>query len=308
MSFSECKKIWMNGKLVDWQNATIHVMSHVIHYGTGVFEGMRCYKTVKGSAIFRLDAHLRRLFDSARVYMMDIPYTREELTQAIRETIIANGFEDCYIRPIIYYGYSSLGVHPKKCPIEVTIGVWPWGAYLGEGGLDKGIRVTISPWTKYHSSMLPTVAKACGQYLNSYLSVREAQNKGYQEAILLDRQGDVSEGSGENVFLVRGGKVYTNDPSSSILLGVTRGAVIQIAQDLGYDVHIRKLSRGELFISDEIFFTGTAAEVTPIVEVDNRIVGDGKRGPVTKTIQDRFFEIVAGKREEYNHWLTFVRN
>ena len=307
MSFSDVKKIWMNGKIIDWQDAKIHVMSHVIHYGTGVFEGIRCYNTVRGSAIFRLDAHLRRMCDSARVYMMEMPYTREEITGAIIELIKANGFKDCYIRPIAYYGYDTLGVHPKKCPVEMAIAVWPWGAYLGEGGLEKGIRVTISPWTKYHSSMLPTVAKACGQYLNSYLSVREAQNKGFQEAVLLDREGDVSEGSGENVFVVRGGRIYTNDPSSSILLGITRGAVIQIAKDLGYDVTIRKLSRGELFISDEIFFTGTAAEVTPVVEVDSRRVGNGMRGPVTKAIQDRFFEIVQGKREEYDDWLTFIK-
>lgn len=307
MSFSDVKKIWMNGKIMDWQDAKIHVMSHVIHYGTGVFEGIRCYNTVRGSAIFRLDAHLRRMCDSAHVYMMEMPYSREEITSAIFELIQANGFKDCYIRPIVYYGYDTLGVHPKKCPIEMAIAVWPWGAYLGEGGLEKGIRVTISPWTKYHSSMLPTVAKACGQYLNSYLSVREAQNKGFQEAVLLDREGDISEGSGENVFVVRGGRIYTNDPSSSILLGITRGAVIQIAKDLGYDVTIRKLSRGELFISDEIFFTGTAAEVTPVVEVDNRRVGSGMRGPVTKAIQDRFFEIVQGKRAEYDDWLTFIK-
>lgn len=307
MSFEMCKKIWMNGKIIDWADAKIHVMSHVVHYGTGVFEGMRCYNTQRGSAVFRLDAHLRRLYDSAKVYMMEIPYSREELSGAIFDLIKANEFKDCYIRPIVYFGYKSLGVHPKECPVEASIGVWPWGAYLGEGGLEKGIRVTISPWTKYHSSMLPTVAKACGQYLNSYLSVREATNKGFQEAVLLDREGDISEGSGENVFVVRGGKVYTNDPSSSILLGVTRGAVIQIAKDLGYEVIVRKLSRGELFISDEIFFTGTAAEVTPIVEVDFRKVGEGKRGPVTKRIQERFFEIVQGKRPEYDNWLFFVK-
>jgi len=307
MPFSECKKIWMNGEIIDWQDAKIHVMSHVIHYGTGIFEGIRCYNTVRGPAVFRLNAHLRRFYDSARTYFMEIPFTREEITQGIIDIISANEFKDCYIRPLVFFGYSSLGVHPKKCPIEVAIGVWPWGAYLGEGGLEKGIRVTISPWTKYHSSMLPTVAKACGQYLNSYLSVREANNKGYQEAVLLDREGDISEGSGENVFVIRGGKIYTNDPSSSILLGITRGSVIKIAEDLGYEVTVRKLSRGELFISDEIFFTGTAAEVTPIVEVDDRPVGDGKRGPVTKAIQERFFEIVEGKREEYDDWLTFVK-
>lgn len=307
MSFETCKKIWMNGKIIDWADAKIHVMSHVVHYGTGVFEGMRCYNTVRGPAVFRLDAHLRRLFDSAKAYLMEIPYTREELSAAVFDIIKANEFKDCYIRPIVYFGYKSLGVHPRECPIDVALGVWPWGAYLGEGGLEKGIRVTISPWTKYHSSMLPTVAKACGQYLNSYLSVREATNKGFQEAILLDREGDISEGSGENVFIVRGGRIYTNDPSSSILLGITRGSVIQISKDLGYDVTIRKLSRGELFISDEIFFTGTAAEVTPVVDVDLRKVGDGKRGPITKKIQDRFFEIIQGKRPEYDNWLFFVK-
>jgi len=306
MALKDVKKMWMNGKIINLEDAKIHVLSHSLHYGTGVFEGIRCYETVRGPAIFRLDAHLRRFFDSAKTYFINIPYSREEIKSAIIDIIKANDFRSCYIRPIVYYGFSNLGVHPNSCPVEVAIAVWPWGSYLGDKGLEDGIRVTISSWRKYHSSMLPTIAKACGQYLNSYLSVVEAKQKGYVEGILLDSEGDISEGSGENVFLVRGGVIYTNDPSSSILLGITRGSVIKIARDLGYEVVIRKMSKGELFISDEIFFTGTAAEVTPVVEIDERIVGNGKKGPVTDDIQKRFFEIVNGKRPEYDEWLTFI--
>lgn len=307
MALKDVKKIWMNGKIINMEDAKIHVLSHCIHYGTGIFEGMRCYDTERGSAVFRLDAHLRRFFDSANTYMIGIPYSREEIKQAIFDIIKANDFKSCYIRPIVYYGFKTLGVHPNSCPVEMVIAVWPWGSYLGEKGLEEGIKVMISPWRKYHSSMFPTVAKACGQYLNSYLSVLEARNKGFEEAILLDAEGDISEGSGENIFVVRGEVIYTNDPSSSILLGITRGSIIKIAEDLGYEVVIRKMSRGELFISDEIFFTGTAAEVTPVVEIDKRNVGNGKKGPITDAIQKRFFEIVKGKRPEYDKWLSFVK-
>ena len=306
MGLTDVKKIWMNGEIINLEDAKIHVLSHSLHYGTGVFEGIRCYDTERGPSIFRLDAHLRRFFDSAKTYMIKMPYTREEVKKAIMDIIKVNNLKSCYIRPLAYYGMHGLGVHPNSCPVEMVIAVWPWGSYLGDKGLEEGIKVTVSSWRKYHSSMLPTVAKACGQYLNSYLSVLEARQKGFLEGILLDAEGDISEGSGENIFLVRGGLVCTNDPSSSILLGITRGAVIRIAEDLGYQVVIRKMSRGELFISDEIFFTGTAAEVTPVVEVDERIVGSGRKGPVTDAIQKRFFEVVNGKRPEYDDWLTFV--
>jgi len=304
--FDNVEKIWMNGEIIDWKDAKIHVMSHALHYGTGIFEGVRCYNTERGPAIFRLDAHLRRFFDSANIYQISLPYTREEIKKAVIDIILENGFKDCYIRPIAFFGYNSLGVFPNACPIEVVIGVWPWGAYLGEDALNNGIKIMISNWTKYHSSMLPTVAKGCGSYLNSYLCVLEARNKGFEEGIMLDSAGDVSEGSGENVFIIRGGVIYTNDPSSSILLGITRGAALKIAEDLGYKVMIRKLSRGEFFVSDEVFFTGTAAEITPIVEVDHRPVGNGKKGPITTAIQERFFEIIQGKRPEYDNWLTFI--
>ncbi len=307
MALRDVKKIWMNGEIINMEDAKIHVLSHCIHYGTGIFEGIRCYDTERGAAIFRLKAHLRRFFDSANTYMIKMPYTREEVRQAIFDVIRANDLKSCYIRPIVYYGFDGLGVHPNTCPVEMTVAVWPWGSYLGEKSLEEGIKVTISPWRKYHSSMFPTVAKACGQYLNSYLSIVEAQNKGYKEAILLDNEGDVSEGSGENIFIIRGDVIYTNDPSSSILLGITRGAAVKIAEDMGYKVVIRKISKGELFISDEIFFTGTAAEITPIVEIDNRKVGNGKKGPITDAIQKRFFDIVNGRLPEYDEWLTFVK-
>jgi len=307
MALKDVKKIWMNGEIINMEDAKIHVLSHCIHYGTGVFEGIRCYDTERGPAIFRLKAHLRRFFDSAKSYMINMPYSREEVKQAIIDIIKSNGLKSCYIRPIVYYGFDTLGVHPNSCPVEMAIAVWPWGSYLGEKGLEEGIKVTISPWRKYHSSMLPTVAKGCGHYLNSYISVVDARNKGYEEAILLDAYGDISEGSGENIFVVRGGVIYTNDPSSSILLGITRGAAVKIAEDLGYRVVVRKISRGELFISDEIFFTGTAAEVTPVVEIDDRVIGDGKKGPITDAIQKRFFDIVKGKLPEYDEWLTFLK-
>ena len=306
MAFDASKKIWVNGRILDWADATIHVMSHVVHYGTGFFEGIRCYDTTRGRAVFRLEAHLRRFCDAFNVYGMEQPYTRDQFREAILEVVRVNEFRACYIRPVAYYGYGTLGVYPTNCPVEVAVGAWPWGAYLGGDALETGIKVMISSWTKYHSSMLPTIGKGCGQYMNSYLSVSDARSKGYQEAILLDKYGDVSEGSGENIFIVRGGTIYTNDPSSSILLGITRGAVIQIAEDLGYKVMIRKISRGELFISDEVFFTGTAAEVTPVVEVDCRKVGDGTQGTITHAIQERFFEIVRGERPEYDQWLTFI--
>ena len=291
---------------MNWEDCTTHVMSHGLHYGTGIFEGIRCYETKRGRAIFRLDAHLRRFSDSAGIYHMDLPYSRDELRDVIYELIKQNEFQDCYIRPLAYFGYNSLGVFPQGCPLEVVIGVWPWGAYLGEEGLEKGIKVMVSSWKKYNSSMMPTVGKACGQYMNSYLCVSDARNKGYDEAIMLDSHGDVSEGSGENIFIVRGDNIYTNDPASSILLGITRGSAIKIAEDLGYTVTIRKISRGELYIADEVFFTGTAAEVTPVIEIDNRPVGDGAKGKVTSAIQKRFFEIVKGERDDYDQWLDFV--
>jgi branched-chain amino acid aminotransferase len=237
---------------------------------------------------------------------MPIPYTSEQVCDAALETVRVNKLQDCYIRPISFYGYCNLGVMPTDCPVHTVIAVWPWGPYLGSEGLEKGVKLMITSWVRLHSSMFPSAAKACGQYLNSCLSVMDARSKGFIESIMLDRDGNVSEGSGENIFLVKDGVVVTNDAESSILMGITRASVIQIAKDLGYEVRIKTISKGELFVADEAFFTGTAAEVTPIQEIDDRPIGAGCPGPVTKAIQERFFEIIAGKLPEYRKWLTFV--
>jgi branched-chain amino acid aminotransferase len=267
---------------------------------------MRCYETADGPAIFRLDEHLDRLYQSAAVHGMPIPYQREELSEAICELIERNGFKSCYVRPLCYYGSSSLSLHPAKCPVEVVILVWPWAPYLGAEGLEHGVRVTVSPWKKFHSDMMPTTAKACGQYINSILAVRDAVSRGFDEALLLDTQGNIAEGSGENLFVVRDGEVLTNDERDSILLGITRDAVIQIARDLGHKVNVGPISLDDLLQADEAFFTGTAAEVTPIREVDGAFINDGQRGPVTQLIQNVFFSATSGRDERYRDWLTFV--
>src|SRR5215216_2341647 len=296
----------MNGEIVDWCQATVHVSAHGLHYGSGVFEGMRCYLTDHGPAVFRLDAHLDRLYSSAALYGIAIPFSMEEIEEAIRETIRRNGFGSCYVRPICYYGSSSLGVHPRHCPVEVAILTWPWAAYLGDDGLESGVRVTVSSWEKFHSTMMPTIAKACGGYINSMLAVREAMGLGYDEALLLDASGNIAEGSGENLFLVREGRLLTNDERSSILLGVTRDAVITIARDFGYAVDVGTLRLEDMYSADEAFFTGTAAEVTPIREVDGAQIGKGSRGPVTQRIQQAFFDATSGRDERYRNWLHLV--
>ncbi|HEX8143094.1 MAG TPA: branched-chain amino acid transaminase [Pyrinomonadaceae bacterium] len=303
MTFDETKWVWMDGDLIPWVNATTHVSSHALHYGTGVFEGMRCYETVDGPAIFRLDAHLERLYASAEIYGIKIPYTREEMTAGICEVVRRNGFGSCYVRPICYYGSGSLSVHPRNCPVEVVILAWPWAAYLGAEGIEKGVRVTVSPWRKFQSRMMPTTAKACGQYLNSVLAVRDAVGRGYAEALLLDADGHLAEGSGENLFIVRDRLLLTNDERHSILLGITREAVLKMARDLGYSVEVRELYLEDLFSADEAFFTGTAAEVTPISEVDGAPIGGGSRGPVTDEIQQFFFAATQGLDERYKDWL-----
>jgi branched-chain amino acid aminotransferase len=293
----------MNGDVIPWRNATTHVSAHALHYGSGVFEGMRCYETLSGPAIFRLDAHLDRLYSSAEIYGIKIPYTPAELTEAVCEIVRRNNFKSCYVRPICYLGSGSLGVNPCNCPVEMVILAWPWAAYLGAEGVEKGVRVTVSPWRKFHSRMMPTIAKACGQYLNSMLAVRDAVSRGYVEALLLDADGNVAEGSGENLFVVRDGKVLTNDDRHSILLGITRDAVIKIARDLNYRVEVRALELEDLLSADEAFFTGTAAEVTPISEVDETLIGCGARGPVTERIQQVFYAATAGRDPRYANWL-----
>jgi branched-chain amino acid aminotransferase len=308
MTFDQSKWVWKNGDLIPWQDATTHVSAHALHYGTGVFEGIRCYETEDGPAIFRLDAHLDRLYDSASIHGLEIPYHREQLTDAICQLITRHEFRSCYIRPLVYYGSSSLSLHPLKCPVEVAILAWPWAPYLGAVGLEEGVRVTVSPWRKFHSEMMPTTAKACGQYVNSVLAVREAVTRGFDEAILLNRDGGVAEGSGENLFLVRNGEVLTNDETHSILLGITRDSVICIARDLGYQVSTQALSLDDLRTADEAFFTGTAAEVTPIRELDKVAINDGRPGPITLKLQQAFFDATLGRNQRYKHWLYLVES
>ena len=306
MSFDQSKWVWRIGEIIPWQDATTHVSAHALHYGSGVFEGMRCYATDDGPAVFRLDAHLDRFYDSADVYGLDIPYSRVQLTEAIEELIRLHEFESCYLRPLCYFGSSSLSVHPAKCPVEVVILAWPWAPYLGAVGLEQGVRVTVSPWKKFHSDMMPTTAKACGQYLNSILAVRDAFKRGFDEALLLNSEGHLAEGSGENLFIVRDGELITNDERHSILMGITRDVVIRIGHDLGHRVVTREMTLEDLLTADEAFFTGTAAEVTPIREVDGVAINGGGRGPITESIQRVFFSAVAGREERYRDWLHLV--
>jgi branched-chain amino acid aminotransferase len=299
-------KIWMDGELVDWDDAQVHVLSHVIHYGSGVFEGVRCYDTVDGPAVLRHREHYERLANSAKTLDIGMEYTVDELVDATRDLIRENGLDSCYIRPIVFYGYDELGLNPEGCPVRTAIAVWPWGAYLGEDAIKNGVDVSVSSWRKHHSSQIPTTAKITGAYVNSIMASLEAKSNGYTEAILLDKEGSVSEGPGENVFMVEDGTVYTTPIDSSILDGITRRCVIEVAEDLGYEVVEKRISRSELYTADELFFTGTAAEVTPIKSVDDRTVRDDGRGPVTEEIQETFFEITEGKHDEYTDWLDYV--
>lgn len=305
MAVKKVDTIWMNGKLVKWDDARIHVLSHVIHYGSGWFEGIRCYQTKKGSSIFRLDAHLRRLFDSIKIYRAAMPFTRQQLEDAIKETIRANSLKACYIRPLVYRGYGEVGVNPLGCPIDVAIAVWEWGAYLGDEALENGIDVCVASWQRPAPNTVATMAKSSGNYLNSQLIKLEALAGGYVEGIALDWFGNVSEGSGENIFLVRDKTVLTPPLSAALLPGVTRSAVMTLAKDLGYPVVEMNIPREMLFTVEEVFFTGTAAEITPIRSVDKILVGEGKPGPVTKAIQKAFFDIVRNGNDKYN-WLTPV--
>ena len=299
-------KIWMDGELVDWDDAQVHVLSHVIHYGSGVFEGVRCYDTVDGPAVLRHREHYERLANSAKTLDIEMEYAVDELVEATRNLIRENDLDSCYIRPVVFYGYDELGLNPEGCPVRTAIAVWPWGAYLGEDAIKNGVDVSVSSWRKHHSSQIPTTAKITGAYVNSIMASLEAKSNGYTEAILLDKEGSVSEGPGENIFMVDDGTVYTTPIDSSILDGITRRCVIEIAEDLGYDVVEKRISRSELYTADELFFTGTAAEVTPIKSVDDRTVRDDGRGPVTEEIQETFFEITEGKRDEYTDWLDYV--
>jgi len=300
------EKIWMNGKYVDWDDAKIHICSHVIHYGTAIFGGIRCYKTQKGSVFFRLSDHSNRLIYSCKIYRMELKYTIEELNNIIMDTVRINKVDECYIRPIIYRGYGELGVNPFNCPIDMAIIVMKWGKYLGEEALENGVDVCVSSWLRMAPNTFPAMAKCGANYMNSQLIKMEAILNNYVEGIALDTAGHLSEGSGENIFLVREGKIYTPQLSSSILQGITRESVIKIAKDLGYEVIEGTIPREMLYIADEVFFTGTAAEITPIRSIDKIKIGNGKRGPITHQIQNEFFGIINGEKEDKYGWLTYL--
>ncbi len=299
--------IWHNGELVAWEDAKVHVLTHGLHYGTGVFEGERAYETASGPAIFRHHEHLGRLFKSAELYYMPIPYTLEELRSATHELIAANGLSECYIRPIVFRGYGQMGLYPLDAPVEVSIAAWPWGAYLGEEGKSAGVRAKVSSWRRIpHDALIPH-AKATGQYLNSVLAKIEASKAGYEEAILLDMQGFVSEGSGENIYAIRDGVITTPPQTAGILDGITRKSVLQIARDLGYEIVERNLVRAELILAEEVFLSGTAAELVPVREIDDHPVGEGEPGPVTREIQTVFDDALRGRDPRYADWLDVVQ-
>ena len=298
-------KIWKDGQMVDWRDATLHMLTHSLHYGMAVFEGVRAYNTAHGTAIFRLKEHTQRLYNSAKIFQMKVPFDMDTIMNAQLEVVRANKLESCYLRPLVWIGSEKMGVSARGNTIHVAIAAWPWGAYLGEEGLAKGIRVKTSSFTRHHVNVSMVRAKASGYYINSILANQEVTADGYDEALLLDTEGYVSEGAGENVFIVKSGKIYTPD-LASCLDGITRDSVVTIARDLGIEVIEKRITRDEVYCADEAFFTGTAAEVTPIRELDGRAIGEGSRGPVTEKIQSMFFDIVGGKADKYNNWLTRV--
>jgi branched-chain amino acid aminotransferase len=301
----ESDYIWMDGKLVPWADAKVHVLTHALHYGYGVFEGIRCYETHDGrSAVFRLDEHMRRLVRSAKILMIESPFSADELVEATVETIRANNLTQCYIRPLVYSGYGQMGLNPTGIDIQTAIAVWPWGAYLGDDGIRHGIRTKTSSWQRLEHNTHPPMAKTTGNYVNSILAKMEVVRAGYDEAILLNGQGFVAEGSGENIFVIRDGVIFTPPLESGALEGLTRDTIIELAKDLGYELHERNVVRGDLYICDEAFFTGTAAEVVPIREIDDRPIGEP--GPITKELQALYYGIVHGEVEQYAHWLHYV--
>jgi branched-chain amino acid aminotransferase len=298
-------KIWKDGQLIDWRDANLHMLTHSLHYGMAVFEGVRAYKTIDGTAIFRLREHTQRLFNSAKIFQMAIPFDMETIIEAQRLVVRENHLESCYLRPLVWIGSEKMGVSARGNTIHVGIAAWPWGAYLGEEGLSHGIRVKTSSFTRHHVNVSMVRAKASGYYINSILANQEVTADGYDEALLLDTDGYVSEGAGENVFIVKNGKIYTPD-LASCLDGITRDAVLSMARDLGIEIVEKRITRDEMYCADEAFFTGTAAELTPIRELDNRQIGSGSRGPITEKLQALFFDVVAGKAPQYKHWLTTV--
>lgn len=307
MPFEEVKKVWMNGSLVNFADAKIHVFTHALHYGSGIFEGIRCYDTKdQGPAIFRLAEHARRMYDSCKIYRMDLPFTIEEFQKACIDTVAANEFNDCYLRPVAYRGFHSLGVFPAACPVDLVIGAWKWGKYLGPEAIEQGVDVKVSSWNRMAPNTFPSLAKATGNYMNSILIRQDAAIDGYSEGIALDVNGYVSEGSGENVFVIRDGKIMTPPMGASILAGITRASIVRIARDLGFEVAESLIPRELLYIADEVFFTGTAAEVTPVRSIDRIPVGSGKRGPITERIQKEFFSYIAGEIPDRYGWFTPV--
>ena len=306
MPIPKSQKIWFNGRFVAWDDAKIHVLSHVVNYGSAVFEGIRCYNTAKGPAVFCLEQHVQRLLNSAKIYRMEVPFSLADLSQAILETIRENKLKECYIRPIILRGYGEIGVNPLGCPLEVVVAVWEWGQYLGQEAIEQGVDVCVSSWTRIAPNTLPTLAKAGANYLNSQLIKMEALQSGFSEGIALDTAGYVSEGSGENIFVIKEGIALTPPLASSVLPGITRRVVIEICRNLNIEVHEQAIARELLYLADELFFTGTAAEVTPIRSVDKISVANGRRGPVTAKIQEQFFQIVSGKSPDHLEWLAFL--
>jgi branched-chain amino acid aminotransferase len=306
MPIEKTSKIWMDGKLVDWDDAKLHVTAHVIHYGSAVFEGMRCYKTPKGRVAFRLRPHVHRLFNSAKIYRMEIPFTEEQIENAIMETVRVNGLDECYIRPVVYRGGPELGVNPFPNPVNAFIMVWKWGKYLGADALENGVDVCVSSWTRIAPNTMPALAKSGANYMNSQLIKMEAITNGYVEGIALDINGYVSEGSGENLFIVRDGKLITPPLGASVLPGITRDCVMRLAEDLGIEVQEQIIPREGLYVADEVFFTGSAAEISPIRSIDKIKIGIGKRGPITAKLQKRFFGVLSGEVEDKHGWLTLV--
>jgi branched-chain amino acid aminotransferase len=306
MPITTTEKIWMDGELVDWDAARIHILTHTLHYGCGVFEGIRAYPTESGPGVFRLTDHITRLFNSAKIFMIDVPFSAEEIIEATKATVRVNGLDECYIRPIVYLGYGEMGLNPLPCPVNVSIAVWPWGAYLGDEGIANGVRMKISSWQRHDPNAMPPAAKGTGMYINSSMAKIEALKAGYDEAILLSPQGYVSECTGENLFVVRHGRIITPPLSAGALEGVTQDSVMTIARDLGYEVEFGNLLRSDLYTADEAFLTGTAAEVVPIASVDDRLVGDGKPGSMTRKIQEMYHAAVRGQVDRYKDWVEHV--
>ncbi|MST32080.1 branched-chain amino acid transaminase [Acidimicrobiaceae bacterium USS-CC1] len=307
MPITPTEKIWMDGELVDWDDARIHVLTHSLHYGCGVFEGIRAYPTADGPAVFRLREHIQRLLRSARIFLMDVPFSEDELVTATKQTVAVNGLEQCYIRPLVYLGYGEMGLNPLPAPVQVSIAVWPWGTYLGDEGLTRGVRMKISSWQRHGPNAMPPAAKGTGMYINSSMAKVEALKAGYDEAILLSPQGYVSECTGENLFVVRRGRIITPPVSAGALEGITQDTVATLARDLGYEVVTDHILRSDLYVAEEAFLTGTAAEVVPIRSVDDRDLGDGRPGPITRRLQELYAQAVRGQLDQYKDWNEHVR-